>query len=98
MDDFDNVTVGQPATRLVPSLALLTTALQQSGNVITLQQALARGIAAHQLRAVANWNERETHNQRRRKARSRLKAQAAALRETARKLEQSNVESYREAA
>lgn len=68
--------------------ALPTTAPQQSGNTINLQQALARGITADQLTAVANWNEHESHNQRLRKARARLKAQAEALREVAGRLGQ----------
>lgn len=65
---------------------LPTAAPQQSGNTITLQQALASGVRPDILLAVANWNERESHNQRRRKARARLKQQAMALREVADRL------------
>ncbi|EKS29296.1 hypothetical protein [Afipia felis] len=51
-----------------------------SAAVITLQQALASGTTAASIRAVADWNERKSYDERRRKARSRQKAQAAALR------------------
>lgn len=75
-----------------------TAAPQQSGNTITLQQALARGVTADQLTAVADWNERESHNQRRRKARARLKQQAEALREVADRLAVAQHMQMREAA
>lgn len=55
--------------------------------VVTLQRALAGGVTAHQLRAVANWNERKSHDERRRRARVRHRAQAGALREVAGQLE-----------
>lgn len=70
-------------TNLATHDSLPTAAPQQSGNTITMQQALASGISPNILLAVANWNERESHNQRRRKARARLKHQAIALREVA---------------
>lgn len=69
------------------SCALPTAAPQQSGNTITLQQAIARGITAEQLRAVANWNERKGYDERRRRARQRHKAQAIALRDVAGRLQ-----------
>lgn len=74
---------------------LPTAASQQSGNTITLQQALARGTSPAVLRAVANWNERKSHDERRRKARARLKRQAEALRNVVAQLERGSV---REAA
>ena len=74
---------------------LPTDALPQPGNVITAQQAIARGITPEQLRAVANWNERKSHNERRRRARGRLKSQAGELRAVAAQLERGGM---REAA
>jgi hypothetical protein len=58
-----------------------------SAAVVTLQLALASGATAASLRAVAGWNERKSYDERRRKARSRHKAQAAALRAVADDLE-----------
>ncbi|MGB3042503.1 MAG: hypothetical protein WBB98_04895 [Xanthobacteraceae bacterium] len=74
---------------------LPTAAPQQSGNTITLRQALARGVTANQLHAVADWNERKSYDERRRKARHRHKAQATALRAVADELERGGM---REAA
>jgi hypothetical protein len=71
-----------------------TAAPQQPGNTITLQQALARGITAHQLRAVANWNERKSRGGVR-SARPRHYEQAIALRAVADELERGQM---REAA
>jgi hypothetical protein len=56
-------------------------------NCITLQQALATGATADSLRAVADWNERKSFDERRRKARARHKAQAVALRDVADRLD-----------
>lgn len=64
-------------------LPLPTTAPQQSGNTITLQRALQDGITADSLRAVADWNERKSYDERRRKARARHKEQTVALRAVA---------------
>lgn len=72
----------------------LPTAAPQQPATITLQRALATTSAAS-LRAVADWNERESHNQRRRKARARLKSQAGELRAVAAQLERGGM---REAA
>jgi len=66
---------------------LPTAAPQQSGNTITLQQALASGTTPAILRAVANWNDRKSDDKRRRSARPRLRVQAEALREVAGRLE-----------
>lgn len=74
-----------------------TTAHQRPAT-ITLQQALARGITADQLLAVANWNERKSYDERRRRARARLKQQAVALREVAERLEVVQHIQMREAA
>ncbi len=74
---------------------LTTAAPQQSGNTITLQQALARGINPASLRAVADWNERKSYDERRRKARMRHKAQCVALRAVADELDRGGM---REAA
>jgi hypothetical protein len=60
---------------------------QQSGNTITLQQALATNANPDVLRAVADWNERKSYDERRRKARARHKAQCVALRSVADDLE-----------
>lgn len=57
-----------------------------SAAVITLQRALATTSAAS-LRAVADWNERKSYDERRRKARARHKAQCVALRAVADDLE-----------
>lgn len=76
----------------------LPTAATQQYNTITLQRALAGGVTADQLNAVANWNERESHNQRRRKARARLKQQAEALRDVADRLVVAQHMQMREAA
>ena len=57
-------------------------------NTITLQQALASGIGPEVLRAVATWNERKSFDERRRKARTRHKAQASALRAVADRLDE----------
>lgn len=59
---------------------LLTAASQQSSNAITLQSALASGTNPASLRAVADWNDRKSYEERRRKSRARHKGQAAALR------------------
>lgn len=78
---------------------LPTAAQQQSGSTITLQRALQDGTTPAILRAVADWNERRSYDERRRKARARHKAQAAALRATANQLEASyGTELYSEAA
>lgn len=74
---------------------LPTAATQQSDNTITLQRALATNANPNVLRAVANWNERKSHDERRRKARMRHRAQAEALRNVAAQLERG---SLREAA
>lgn len=74
---------------------LPTTAPQQSGNTITLQQALARGTSPDVLCAVASWNEYKSYDERRRKARHRHKAQCVALRNVAAQLERGQM---REAA
>lgn len=66
-----------------PYRALPTAAPQQFGNTITLQRALQDGITADSLRAVADWNERKSYDERRRKARARHKEQTAALRAVA---------------
>jgi hypothetical protein len=86
-----------------PFATLPTAAPQQSGNAssntITLQRALSDQATPERLRAVADWNERRSYDERRRKARTRHKAQAAALRATANELEASNgTELHREAA
>lgn len=52
-------------------------------NTITLQRALEADTSPDVLRAVANWNDRKSHDERRRKARARHKAQAIALRAVA---------------
>lgn len=59
----------------------------QQPTTISLQAALASGIGPEVLRAVANWNEQKSHDERRRKARSRHKALADALRVVADDLE-----------
>ena len=74
---------------------LPTAAPQQSGNTITLQRAIATNASPDVLRAVANWNERKSHDERRRKARARLKQQAGELRNVAAQLERGGM---REAA
>lgn len=86
------------AASVHPFASFPTAAPQQSDNTITLTQALARGSTADQLTAVANWNEQESHNQRRRKARARLKQQAEALREVADRLAVAQHMQMREAA
>jgi hypothetical protein len=58
-------------------------AAPQPGNTITIQRALQDGISADSLRAVADWNERKSYDERRRKARARHKAQAVTLRAVA---------------
>jgi hypothetical protein len=81
------------------TIHLLTpTTPQQAGNTITLQQALATNANPSSLRAVADWNERKSFDERRRKARARHKAQCLALRAVAEQMEAGYVESYREAA
>lgn len=65
----------------------LPAAAPQQYATITLQQALATGASAASLRAVADWNDRKSFDERRRKARSRHKAQADALRVVADELE-----------
>lgn len=79
-------------------IMLPTAAPQQSGNITTPQRALHDSVSPAALRAVADWNERKSYDERRRKARSRHKAQAAALRAVADDMEAGYVESYREAA
>lgn len=81
---------------MTATIHLLTpTTPQQSDNTITLQRALATNANPNVLRAVANWNERKSHDERRRKARMRHRAQAEALRNVAAQLERG---SLREAA
>jgi hypothetical protein len=70
---------------------LPTTAPQQFGNTITLQRASASNTSPAVLRAVANWNERKSHDERRRKARARHRAQRDALRIVAAQLERGGV-------
>lgn len=70
-------------TSLYTRRTLPTAAPQQSGNTITLERALADGATPERLRAVADWNERKSYDERRRKARARHKAQCVALREVA---------------
>lgn len=67
----------------------------QPSNVITVQRARADGTSPDVLRAAANWNDRKSHDERRRKARARHKAQAIALRAVAGELERGGM---REAA
>lgn len=64
-------------------------------NTITMQRALNAGTTPASLRAVADWNERKSYDERRRKARTRHKAQAVALRAVAAQMERGAV---REAA
>jgi hypothetical protein len=66
---------------------LLPAAASQQSATITLQQALATGANPASLRAVADWNDRKSFEERRRKARSRHKAQAEALRVVADQVE-----------
>lgn len=75
-----------------------TAAPQQSGNTITLQRALTMGANPASLRAVADWNERKSYDERRRKARMRHRAQAEALREVAERLEVAQHMQMRDAA
>lgn len=70
---------------------LPTAAPQQSVNTITLQQALATNTNPASLRAVADWNERRGYDERRRKARSRHKAQCVALRAVAYEVESGQI-------
>lgn len=58
-----------------------------SAAVVNLQQALAFGASAASLRAVADWNDRKSYEERRRKSRARHKSQAAALRVVAEQME-----------
>lgn len=74
---------------------LPTIAPQQSSNTITRQRALATNTSPAALRAVADWNERKSYDERRRKARARHKAQCVELRVVADELERGQV---REAA
>ncbi len=76
----------------------LPAAAPQQPATITLQRALADGVTPAELRAVARWNERQSHDARYRPARTRHKAQSQALREVAESMEQFYVESYHEAA
>lgn len=85
--EFAKRDIRHTRSRLTGLQTLPTVAPQQSGNVITFQQALATGTTPEQLRAVANWNERKSHDERRRKARMRHRAQAEALREVAGRLD-----------
>ena len=55
----------------------------QRTTTTTVQRALRDGMSAAALLAVANWNERRGFDERRRKARARLRDQAAALRSVA---------------
>lgn len=57
---------------------------------ITAQRALQDGITAASIRAVADWNESESRNPRRRKDVSRLEDQAASLRAVANEVEAHN--------
>lgn len=66
---------------------LLPAAAPQQPATITLQQALACHTTPDSLRAVADWNERKSYDERRRKARARHKAQAVALRDVADELD-----------
>lgn len=68
-------------------VAPLPAAAPQQPATITLQRALATGTSPDVLRAAANWNERKSYDERRRKARARHKAQAVALRAVADELE-----------
>lgn len=65
---------------MTATLHTLPAAAPQQPATISLQAALASCASPDVLRAVANWNERKSHDERRRKARSRHKAQADALR------------------
>lgn len=70
---------------------LPTAAPQQSVNIITLQRALQEGVTADSLRAAADWNERKSYDERRRKARARHKEQTVALRAVADAVEDSGM-------
>lgn len=48
--------------------------------ISNIARATADGMTAASLRAVADWNERKSYDERRRRARARLKQQAVALR------------------
>lgn len=79
-------------------IMLPTAATQQSGNITTPQRALHDSVSPAALRAVADWNERRGHDERRRRARARHKAQAGALREVAERLEVAQHMQMRDAA
>jgi hypothetical protein len=66
-----------------------------SAAVVTPSRALQDGMTPASLRAVADWNDRKSYEERRRKSRARHKGQAAALRVVADELERGAV---REAA
>lgn len=66
--------------------ALRTVAPQQSATA-TVTRAIRDGMSPAALLAVAAWNERRGYDERRRKARARLRDQAAALRVVAAELE-----------
>lgn len=65
---------------------LRTVAPQQSATV-SVQRAMRDGMSPAALMAVVKWNERRGFDERRRKARARLRDQAAALRAVAGEVE-----------
>lgn len=69
---------------------LPTAAPQQSGNTITLQQALATNANPAALRAAADWNERRVSS-------ARHQAQAGALRKVVRQMERGQMQMGRAA-
>jgi hypothetical protein len=71
----------------VTSLAAHRALPLASAAVVTAQRALDSGTTPASLRAVADWNDRKSYDERRRKARARHKGQAAALRVVADGLE-----------
>lgn len=72
--------------RVANDNTLRTVAPQQSATT-TVQRAIRDGMSPAALLAVAKWNERRGFDERRRKARVRLRDQAAALRAVAGELE-----------
>ena len=71
------------AIALASSVMLPVLADEVHTTTTTVQRALRDGMSAAALLAVANWNERRGFDERRRKARARLRDQAAALRSVA---------------
>jgi hypothetical protein len=65
----------------------LPAAAKQQPTTTTAQRAIRDGMSAAALFAVSKWNERRGFDERRRKARARLRDQAAALRAVASDLE-----------